>query len=164
VTRRFSVARRDGAPYAEVVEVEPNTLHQASGSRLSTADPDAASRLDGFYQIETGWRWTRPNFAITLDAPLLVSARTVRLSMEVYLPESLIQQLGPVTLSARVNAQTLPSETYRQSGRFTFTRDIPPAWLQQGPVRIEFSVDKPLHANDRELGIVVANAALERVE
>jgi hypothetical protein len=84
--------------------------------------------------------------------------------MEVYLPESLIQQLGPVTLSARVNGQTLPSETYRQSGRFTFTRDIPPAWLQQGPVRIEFSVDKPLHANDRELGIVVAGAALERVE
>jgi Dolichyl-phosphate-mannose-protein mannosyltransferase len=164
VTRRFSVARRDGAPYAEVIDVEPDTLHQAAGTRLATADPRIADRLEGFYQIETGWRWSRPAFAITLDAPLLAGARAVRLSVDVYLPDSLIRPLGAVTLSGRANGHALQPETWRQSGRFTLTRDLPPGWLQQGPNRFEFTVDKSTHANDRELGIVVAAAALDAVE
>jgi hypothetical protein len=164
LTRRFSIPRRDGGPYAEAVEVEPNTLHHGAGSRLSTADPVAVDRLDGFYQIETGWRWSKPSFAITLDAPLLAGARAVRLSLEVYLPDALVGSVGPVTLSGRINGHSLQPETYRQPGRFTFTREFPPGWLEQAQVRLEFAVDKSMRANDRELGIVVASTALDALK
>jgi hypothetical protein len=160
ITRQFSIPRRDGEPYAEVIQVEPDTLHQASGTALSTADPKSGDRLEGFYQIENEWRWTQPSFAIRLDAPLLVGAGAVRLRVDVFVPEP----RAPVTLSARIGNHALPPETFRRPGRFTYTRDLPPDWFEQGPNRIEFTVDKPLHAKDRELGIVVAGAALEAVK
>jgi hypothetical protein len=159
MTRRFPVLGRDGAAYALVIEVIPNTLHQAAGTVLSTSDPQAADRLEGFYQIETGFRWSRPNFAITLDAPLLPGARAVRLSLEIYFPDSLTR-----TLSGRINGHAIQPETYRQAGRYTFTRDLPLDWLHQGPNRIEFSVDKSVHTSDRELGVVVVAAGLEALK
>ena len=38
------------------------------------------------------------------------------------------------------------------------------SWLNEGPNRIEFAVDKSLRADGRELGVVVAAAALEAVK
>jgi hypothetical protein len=159
ITRRFQVSGRDGAPYAEAIEVVPDTLHQAVRTRLSTSDPQAADRLQGFYPIETGWRWSRPNFAITLDAPLLPGARAVRLSVDIYLPDAAAR-----TLSGRIGAHTLQPETWRQAGRHNFTRDLPLDWLQQGPNRFEFTAEPPVRANDRELGVVVTGAALEALK
>jgi hypothetical protein len=158
VTHRFSVSQRDGAPYAEAIEVEPNTLSQRKGARISTANPRYGDRLEGFHEIEEGrWRWSKRNFAITFDAPAEAAAR---LNLEIYVPDSVVK-LGPVKLTAQMGGHTLPPETYRAPGSFVYARDIPEGWLKPGPVRVEFALDKALTVDDRELGLVVVSAALE---
>jgi len=164
LTRTLTVTTRDGAPYAEVIDVQADTLHRGAGGRLSTGDPQFADRLEGFYDIESGWRWTRPNFAISLDAPPVPGARAVRLSVALFLPEALIRPLGPVTLSARINGHALQSQTFDREGGFTFMRDLPAAWVRPGRNRFDFSVDKSLHTPGRELGLVVTGAVLDAVE
>ena len=52
VTRRISIPQRDGTPWAEVLEVEPNTLHQGGASKISAADTRFADHLEGFYDVE----------------------------------------------------------------------------------------------------------------
>jgi hypothetical protein len=163
-TRIFSVPGRDGAAYASVVDVQPDTLHRGAGTRLSTGDPQAADRLEGFYQIEQGWRWARQNFAITLNAPAAGNVRAVRLSLDLFLPDTLINALGPVTLAASANGHAIRPETFSKTGTFTFARDLPPSWLQPGPNRIEFALDKSMHARERELGLVVTAASLDALE
>jgi len=76
-------------------------------------------------------------------------------------PDSLPRKVGPVKLSAQLNGHTLAPETYREAGSFVFARDIPAAWLKPGPVRVEFTLDKSLTEDGRELGVVVVSAALE---
>jgi hypothetical protein len=165
VARRMSVKQRDGAPWAEVLEVEPNTLHQGGGARISAANPAHADRLEGFYEIEEGrWRWTKRHFAITFHAPVLKGAAAARLSLEVYVPDVLIQKLGQVKLSGRVNGKDIRPEVYREPGSFTFARDLPAEWLAAGPVRVEFTAEKGLQADDREVGVVVVGASLEAVQ
>jgi hypothetical protein len=164
VTRRYSITRRDGAPYADVIEVQPNSLHQGLSARLSTGDPAAAERFEGFHQIESGWRWSKPNFAIALSAPPAAPGGMVRLTLDVYLPDTLIAPLGPVTLSGKINGHDLPPERYAKPGGYTFARELPASWLREGLNRAEFAVDKPFHAGDRDLGLVVSTAALEPVK
>jgi hypothetical protein len=165
ITRRASIAQRDGAPLAEVLEVEPNTLHQGGGTRIAMGAPAFADRLEGFYEIEEGrWRWSKRNFAIRFDPPVRRGVAMARLSLEVYLPEAFLQNLGPVTLSARVNGHAPKPEVYGQAGSYTFTRDLPLDWLPDGPVQVEFAVDKAFNADGREVGIVVVGASLESVK
>lgn len=175
--RRFSVNQRDGRPYAEIIEVEPNTLHSAqasgnalrSGQRLSstvaTADNAAAGRLEGFHQIENGgWRWTKKQFSITIDLPDPAGQTQGRLNMRLYVPDSSIQKLGAITLTARVGNHPLAPETFGRGGQFSMVRDLDVAWIKAGPNRIDFILDKalpPTASDGRELGIVVVSASLE---
>ncbi len=164
VTHRWSAKTRDGAPYADVIEVDPNTAHAGSRAHISTADPSAADRLEGFHQIESGWRWSERKFAITLDAPTLEGAKAARVSVDVYIPDALIQQLGSVTLSARAGNQSLAPETWRTAGNYTYIREVSPHGLHTGANRIEFSLEKsipPREGDKRELGIIVQAASLE---
>ena len=162
VAHRTSVPQRDGTPWAELLEVEPNTLHQGGGARIAAGNAASADRLEGFYEIEEGrWRWSRRSFAIRFDAPALRGAPSARLSLELYLPEAEIQKLGPITLSARVNGHALQPEVYSRPGSVTFARGLPAEWLGAGPVRVEFAVDKSMQADQRELGIVLVSAALD---
>jgi hypothetical protein len=158
LTRSFSVPQRDGAPYAEAIEVEPNTLSQRKVTRITTADPRQAGRLEGFHEIEEGrWRWSKRSFAILFDNP----EAPARLSLEIYLPDSVIQKLGPVRLTAQANGHAIRPQTYRTPGSFVFARDIPASWMTPGTVRVEFTLDKSLRIAGRELGVVVVSAALE---
>ena len=150
-SQRFSIRQRDGVSFAEVIDIQPNSLDQGPVSPNSTVIP-----LDGFYDAEaTGWRWTKRQFALTFEA-----AETTRLKVQLYVPESIIDKLGPITLSAKAGGHALGSETYRRPGQYTFTRDLEAA----GKVRIDFTLDKslpPSPSDKRELGIVFVTASLE---
>ncbi len=70
--------QKSGAVFAQVAEIEPNTTQPVTEKEnqsevmtgLSTGDPRFAAQLDGFYGIEEGaWRWSKRQFAITLDSP-----------------------------------------------------------------------------------------------
>jgi hypothetical protein len=155
VVRRFTVTQRNGAAYAEIVEVAPNT-----GQYLQRK-PREADELHGFHQLEAGgWRWTRREFAVTLRSP----AQRARLVVQLYIPDSIFQKLGPMTLTARIGSHQLPPETYRQAGRYAFTRDVEAGWLEAGRTRVDFALDKclpPTSSDARELGIVVTSVTLE---
>jgi hypothetical protein len=160
------VTDRSGAVYAELVDVKPlaETPSAPSSSMLSylsTADPLAAGQLEGFHNVEQGWRWTMREFAVMLAAP--GSGHGVRLALEGFVPEPALRQ-GSVTLKARIGDHDLAVETFARTGRFTLTRDVDAKWVQQGANRVSFTLDKaiaPTPADKRELGIIVSAVWME---
>jgi hypothetical protein len=172
--RRFTVPQKSGTPYALILEVDPNTVHDSAptpgdeegfASSLSTGDPSFAKQLEGFNQIEPGgWRWSTREFSVTLRAPVGATESGARLALQLFVPDSSLKKLGPMTLTARLGSRVIGSETYTAEGQYTFTRDLEAGWLNPGPNRVAFSLDKsiPPNINDgRELGIVVSSASLE---
>jgi hypothetical protein len=158
--------QRNQVPFAEVIEIEPNSMlkgtpgEDAIASSVSTGDAGVAKQLAGFYDIENGWRWTKQQFSITLG----LGPANDRLVVQLYIPDSTIQKLGAVTLTAKIGDHKLTPETYRQPGQYTLTRDLEPGWINAGANRIDFSLDKflaPTPAEKRELGIVVLSAAFQ---
>jgi hypothetical protein len=177
--RKFTVTQRDGREFAEVFEVgvgsaEHVTQETGRGSipvaasistSITTNDERSSAQLRGFYEIEGGkWRWTQPQFAITLGRPDSPWNSTARLSVHLYVPEILIQRLGRFTLSARLNEHAFPPETIARSGDVDFVRAVPVEWLSDANT-FQFSLSKslPPSASDRrELGVIVREASLEQ--
>jgi Dolichyl-phosphate-mannose-protein mannosyltransferase len=158
--------QRNHVPFAEVIEIEPDSIGKGIPSEeviapsLSTGDARAAKQLDGFYDIENGWRWSKGQFSITLGS----GPAHEKLVVQLYIPDSIIQKLGAITLTAKIGDHPLAPETYRKPGQYTFARDLESSWIHGGANRIDFSLDKslaPTPADNRELGIVVLSAALE---
>ena len=168
--RRFAVPQRSGVPYAIIFEIDPNTVQDVSHedgivSKVLTGDPHFAKQLEGFNQIEPGgWRWSTREFSVTLRAPDGSSRIGARLALQLFIPESTIRKLGPMTLTARIGDRQIGSETYTQAGEYTFARNLEPGWLKPGANRVAFSLDKcvrPGPEDGRELGIVVSSASLD---
>jgi len=166
--RRFSVPQRSGVPYAMIVEIQPNTTHDSHEeveSKVLTGDPRFAKQLEGFNQIEPGgWRWTTREFSVTLRAPDRSGQAGARLALQLFVPESSIQKLGAITLTARLGDRVIGSETYTRAGDHTFTCNLEPGWLKAGANRVAFALDKsitPSADDSRELGVVVSSASLE---
>jgi hypothetical protein len=103
----YTIHQRNGATFAQLVEVVPNTTEEApvtaepGPSSISFGDPSSERLITGFYAIESGgWRWTRPKFNVQLGLPELAGGRPW-LALYIFVPEALVRKLGPVTLSAR---------------------------------------------------------------
>ncbi len=132
-------------------------------------DPDTADQLgSGFYGVEGGggpsaWRWTSSDFSVSL-APPPAARHGARLLLKLYFPETQIQKLGPMTLTAYIDGEPLASETYAMGGSYDFIRDVPECFLQTNILPLTFSFDpySPKTETDgRDLGAVVSMAALE---
>jgi hypothetical protein len=142
---------------------------KAPASVVHMGDPATANQLlGGFYGVEGGggdnaWRWTGPEFAVAL-APPTPAPRGARLLLRLYFPETQIQKLGPMTLTASLDGQPLAPETYDKGGSYDFIRDIPACFLETNVLPITFSFD-PYSAKSetegRDLGAVVLMASLE---
>jgi len=57
VSRRYSVPTTQRPAYAEIIEIEPDSIHEGVtranlGSTLSMGDASVSEQLSGFYQIE----------------------------------------------------------------------------------------------------------------
>jgi len=132
-------------------------------------DPSAATQLiSGFYGVEGGggdnaWRWTGSDFSLAL-APPEPAQHGVRLWLRLYFPETQIQKLGPMTLTAFVDGEPLTPEIYAKAGSYDFVRDVPACFLDTNVLPISFSFDPyspKSGAEGRDLGAVVLMAALE---
>lgn len=121
-----------------------------------------AELLHGWHAPESaGWRWTEQRFSARIDAG---PGRPARVEMRLFVPQALIDRYGSVTLQATANGSSLPSQTFRESGRFVYRATLLEPPPPGGQVRLDFSLDRvlaPSEADERELGIVVA--ALEKV-
>lgn len=115
----------------------------------------------GWHQVEYAcWRWTEREFAVV--APLPASMRPM-LRLRFFLPEIVVEKLGPLTLAAEVDGQPLAGETYAQPGEYVYARGLPPGEPGRR-VRIEFRLDRALppdEADPRERGLIVSSLTIE---
>jgi hypothetical protein len=170
VIHRYTAKQRSGATYAQIIEVEPNSIRGSApqddtiSSSVSMSDPRAESQLTGFHEIEDGrYRWAKPEFSVLLKTPY-AEGGGMSLSMKIFVPEISIRTLGALTLSGRVGGRVLAPMTYTGPGEYSYTRDLPTDGIIAGVNRFEFSVDKhlgPTADDNRELGIVVTEISLE---
>ncbi len=164
--RRYTISQRSGVPYAEVIDVVPDTLGTGPAptadptvpnvTELRAADPDFLNQSTGFYVLEQGgWRWTAQEFSLTF-----ASSAAKSLTVRVNVPEVAIQKLGAITLSIRAGDHELAPETFSRAGDFSVMRELEPGWGN----RFDFRVDKtlsPTAADNRALGIIFVGARLE---
>ncbi len=132
--------------------------------RSVTFEPGSTGRLlSGWHELEEWtWRWTKRRFAAALRVPR--RSGMVSLELRFSLPESLLERVGPVTLSARLAGQALPPESYDQPGEHLFRRAVPASGLTGQEAVAEFELDKalpPEATDERERGLVAISLRLE---
>src|SRR5438477_724628 len=71
-------------------------------SVVQMADPRGDVQLvSGFYSLEdNGWRWTAGKFSAELKPPPGAGENGAKLELKLNIPDVVVQQLGPITLSA----------------------------------------------------------------
>ena len=106
--------------------------------------------LHGWHGIEGGsWRWTERRFAVAIDP-----AAPARITLNVAVPELLIDPLGPITLRALAHGEDIVLDCYDKTGRFELIADVP-----AGTSRVDFETDKwlaPDSRDGRERAIIVS--------
>jgi hypothetical protein len=132
---------------------------------IQMSDAKAGKQLiAGFYDVEANsWRWTARRFAVTFPQPANAKRNGAKLQLQLFIPGSQIEKLGPMTLTADVDEHPLTPETFSAGGQYTFTRDVPADALRSNLVPVIFTFDKavaPGPADGRELGAVISMAAL----
>lgn len=135
-------------------------------SIVHVADPQTEKQLvGGFHGIEeNSWRWTERSFRVLLKPPVRSAERGAVLTLHFSVADALIRKLQTMSLTAKVDGQTLPPETYTQAGEFVFTREIEGPLLRGDSVKVEFALDKYAPAGEfdgRELGLIVTSVGLE---
>jgi len=130
------------------------------------ADSRTADQLlFGFYQVEDGkWRWTAREFSAALKPPEGAEQRGATLELQVFIPDSQIESLGPMTLSAVTDGYELDPETFSKGGTYVYSRTIPGAALATSLLPVKFSFDKarePYSGDGRQLAAVVSQIQLQ---
>src|ERR1017187_4372242 len=133
---------------------------------VNAADPRTSVQLlRGFHGLEqNAWRWTAGEFAVTLKPPAGAAQKGATLEFKFVVPGAVINKLKSMTLTASVNGQKLPPETYTKEGEYTLTRDVPASALQQEAVNVDFTLDKFLQATAddmRDLGVIMTMVGFE---
>jgi hypothetical protein len=152
----FSCARNEPLPEApaELLSV------------VDVADPAAVLQLThGFSMLEDGrWRWTKREFRVVLQPPEGANSNGARLELTFDFPRAVLERLGPIRLGAEVNGLRLPPESFAESGRQAYTREVPAVALSEGAVAVDFTTDKALppdpEGDDRELALIAFRIAL----
>jgi hypothetical protein len=145
------------------------TAEQAKRIPISVTmgDPRSAQQLlGGFFDIEDGaWRWTGKQFTMELGTPIGSSGRGATLEFRFTVPLPEIEKNQSVKLSATVDGNLLPSETYSKAGDYVYKQDVPGGLLNGESVKVVFETDKPFQpggGDQRELGVIALSAALVR--
>jgi hypothetical protein len=141
-----------------------------TATMLHMADPRAAKQLTkGFYPFFGEGRWTERNFSAILKPPPTATRKGALLVLRFGLPETSINVLHTIQVSAAVNGLPLKPETFTKAGEFDYIRDVPNAAFNDSAVRVgaahvDFALDKTMPPHDvetRELGIQVSIVGFE---
>ncbi len=132
---------------------------------LNVSDPRADKQLtQGFFPLEGTGRWTGRTFSATLKPPPTAARKGAVLMLRFGIPESSIEALHSVQVSAVVNGVALTPQEYTKAGEFEYIRDVPAAAFRNGNAAVDFSLDKALPAGGnehRELGVIVNTVGFE---
>jgi hypothetical protein len=151
-----------GAFELESYDLYRKTSDPRAASSVNMADPaQSAQLLSGFYGIEGGKsRWTAKNFSVLLKVP---PGGNGALALNLYVPDIQIRNLGPMTISAEVAGQELPSLILSKPKEYTYSAHVPAEALRSGFAVVNFRLDKStvgLNGDARELGVVVTEVSL----
>lgn len=115
--------------------------------------------LRGFYPGSEEWKWTGQSFALLIDPP--EPAQPTMLHLDFSVPKELIQEVGKVTLTAKVNGVEVCKQEYSKDERLFLDCDVAASLLQHKPTEVEFSMDKIAKgAGDHPYGLIVVGAGL----
>jgi len=134
---------------------------------VQLGDPRAAGQVvSGFFDIEeNAWRWTGKQFVVEVGTPLGATGRGATLELYFTIPQVVIDKNPSITLTASVDGNVLPPETYTKPGEYVYRRDVPASLMNAETVRVAFELDKtmtPGGADTRALGVVATKVALVR--
>lgn len=135
-------------------------------STVHMGDPRAAGQLvAGFHDIEErAWRWSMRQFSVYLRPPLGSAQKGAVLTLNLTVPAAVLQTQKTISLTASVNGNKLPAETWSKPGNYVYNRDVPAELMTGEAVRVDFELDKAMPPNERdarELGVVVSRVGLE---
>ena len=117
--------------------------------------------IRGFYPIEGGaWRWTARTFAVAFRPPEGAASNGATLVLEFNIPDVAIQALKGVRISASAGGVDLGSEAFTTAGPHVYRRPLSGALLRKEMGEIDFTLDKSITANGRELGVVATSIGL----
>jgi cephalosporin hydroxylase len=134
-------------------------------SEIAIGDQSLERRLlRGFYESTGAWRWTARVCAVSLDPP--PRDKDTYLELDFDLPQEVMNAVGIITLTARVNGVEVGRETYNKDGRRIFARRVPDAALHHRPAEVEFELDKNARDQNknRDIGMIALNVALLELE
>jgi hypothetical protein len=121
--------------------------------------------LAGFYPPENGaWSWTAQEFTAALKPPEGAERRGATLELQLYIPDSQIESIGPMTLSAATEGYVLDPEKYSKGGTYIYSRTIPKDALATSLLLVKFYFDKarmPYVGDGRELAAIVSRIELQ---
>ena len=135
-------------------------------SKLAFADVTTSNQLlTGFWWLESNsWRWTAREFSAALQPPENAEIRGATLYLHLYIPDSQIELLGPMTLTAITEGHSLQPETFSRGGTYVYTRELPKDLMVTSILPVKFSFDKALPAGQsdgRELAAIVSGIELQ---
>lgn len=148
-------------PHPELTVEEPEAL-QAS---IDVTNPaDEGQLLDGFYAREpAGWRWSAPEFTITLGVPEPLRGKEARIEVELVIPEAGAADLAGLTMTARSGERELGRWRAPGPGTHTAVFSVPAALLGEEGIIVDFALDRfiqPRGGEVRRLGVIPAKFRL----
>jgi hypothetical protein len=124
--------------------------------------------IAGFHELERdSFRWTKHRFAVVLAVPTAAHMNGGILQVSLFLPDSQIERLGPVTLKANIETLELSSVTFAKSGVYRYKQVIPSAVLKGQVCSFVFTFDKSIRergSEGRELSATVQEISLTASE
>jgi hypothetical protein len=134
-------------------------------SSVRMNDTSAESQLlNGFYPVENNaWRWTAGKFSVKLRTPPGATQSGAGLALAFTLPDSVIQKLKDIAITASINGTALKSEDYKTPGAYVFAADVPGSLLAADSVQVDFALDKTMPPGDvdrRQLGVIAGSVSL----
>ena len=133
------IEEEEGAPPAQML------------SNVNVADPRAAPQLlRGFHGLEQqAWRWTERKFAVMLEPP--PPGQPVVLNLAFTLPGVVTDEVGPITVTARINGEQVGAQTFDSPGENKqFEAVVPDGLLTTQAAEVEFELDKALPPGERD--------------
>lgn len=106
---------------------------------------------DGWFQLEGGFRWTKPAATARLYRPK--AAR--QFALTVNMPPDMIRDAGGAEVRLMVGGESLPPRRFTAPGWQTARWELPERPEGLVPVRLECSPYRPSNQDPRELGVAV---------
>ena len=123
-------------------------------------DPDAPAHFvrDVHERLESGlWRWTgqRPLLRFVLPR----TAKRLKFVMDFTIPDEVLKQTGPLTVTYFINTHQIDQATYTTSGERHYEKDVDPQWLAAVDNVVSAELNKVFVGDDgAKLGLALIRA------